>query len=218
MRVCGRDMNRDKPYSHCLLRNSLLVLSLAHSVQSFAPPKKERPLFEGILRPYWAQEYIGADLAREAIVQFEEKRGQKFDNIAVGIVDGGFDASYIRGQFSNRLQKDPDFGRHFGKRLNEAQKHGTAVANVIVGNSPIAGAARAEIGALGLVSELSKSEALFQRSNVNIINASTYESAAPYDPRIDDHELFNSLKRISQGRIFVTIAGNEYPRSSMAFA
>lgn len=99
----------------------LLLSSVAHS---FVELEARQPLDVegGKLTPYWAQEYIGADLAKEDLRAIKDLKPVPF-----AIYDGGFEKQFVNLLHDIPVDREEDRGRKM--RAN----HGTKVANIING-------------------------------------------------------------------------------------
>ncbi|UYL07792.1 S8/S53 family peptidase [Bdellovibrio sp. SKB1291214] len=105
-----------------------LILLLSSVAHSFVELEDRQPLDVegGRLTPYWAQEYIGADLVKEELRRISDLKPVPF-----AIYDGGFEKQYIHLLRDIPVDREEDRGRKM--RAN----HGTKVANLINGRGMI---------------------------------------------------------------------------------
>lgn len=153
------------------------------------PVASFKPLLDGKLSPFWAQEYIGADLAREAAAN------EGGAETPVGILDAGFENNEITGKISKGANSN----------LYSPHSHGTAVANLINGAAPVGVSGLARLEALGGIgrSELLKSLLAIRSKDVSIVNASLY-----LEDFYKDELIRPLLKKLLTKSIWVVAAGN----------
>lgn len=104
-----------------------LLILLTISLKTFAFVELEdRQILDvegGKLSPFWAQEYMGADL-----VKTDLRKHPELNPVPFAIYDGGFEKEHI-----NLLHDIPVDSEQDGRRRMRAN-HGTSVANVINGH------------------------------------------------------------------------------------
>jgi formate dehydrogenase maturation protein FdhE len=162
------------------------------------------PYLNGKLPPFWAQEYVGADLARDFLKQ---KIGLR--TVRVGLIDSG-----SKNYFSeSSLTPDARFSElKGGFKLD----HGSMVASLINGETPIGASETARLSLVILnygdegdeVGQ--KSFDLVKESPPEIMNASLsfFNREADRKPKITSQ----SLEPIARRTVLVKSAGNGYPR------
>ncbi|WP_413557352.1 S8/S53 family peptidase [Bdellovibrio sp. HCB209] len=174
----------------------LLASSLAHA---FVELEARKPLdVEGSkLSPYWAQEYVGADLAKEELRQIPGLTPVPF-----AVYDGGFEKAYVNLIHDIPVDQEQDRGRRM--RAN----HGTKVVNIINGPGMIS------------VSELVDYVQL-RRTSPGAFYFGAIEdiSKLPVAPQIISNSMGWPGERITEltkmldehGLIWVLAAGNDHP-------
>lgn len=103
---------------------SILSVSIASNAFAFVEMEMRKPveMEDGTLTPFWAQEYIGADLVKE-----EMKALPNLRRIPFAVYDSGFEKKHIRLSFD--IPVDTAFN---GNRPVKGH-HGTSVANIVNG-------------------------------------------------------------------------------------
>ncbi|WP_413574768.1 S8 family peptidase [Bdellovibrio sp. HCB290] len=108
------------------LRSLLLLLTALTSITAHAFVELEtRTALDvegGKLSPFWAQEYVGADLVKE-----ELRKIPGLSPVPFSILDNGFEKAHIQLNHEIQVDGEADRGRHM------TANHGTNVANIING-------------------------------------------------------------------------------------
>jgi hypothetical protein len=158
------------------------------------------PLLEGTLSPLWAQEIIGADLAREAL------RGLPGSaDVPVGIIDAGFDCEYVRGRTAPNINRKWQMlkNERTSRDTKEDSEHGTAVANLINSPSAVGTGERAVIAAVARGRKSLGEEAKeIAASGVRLVNLSLRTESTS--------EFAKSIQTLASHSILVKAAGNTY--------
>ncbi len=153
-------------------------------------------LLSGTLSPFWAQEYIGADLAKEHLANtIGTTRLAR-----VAVVDKRFDSDYLTG----KLALLP--GSSTPASTATGELHGNLVTNLINGLAPVGVSSRSEIVGLvtaDITSDYMQVATLVNETQPQIVNFSkSFFEAATVPPAL--------LKMAAQS-ILVISSGNSYP-------
>ena len=153
------------------------------------------PLLDGQLTPFWAQEYVGADIARDFV-----RTERDLHNVEIGIVDNDYDLDAFP---KDRLSHNVEVPVH-----EKLADHGNGVTNLIIGPSPI-GVAESGIVTLLQIADFHSHYAgtieAIQRTQPKVINISQEIRNSP------DSKMEDAFQQISEKSLLVVSAGNEFP-------
>lgn len=212
--------NEDRPSTSELVLNEAISSSIQLNnnsrqicMNSSPPdPKTCEPLDSGMESPrinnnrssrYWAQDMIGADLAKESLEKLNQRKiDLKIPKI--GILDAGFDPARLPRNISN--PNDP----LFNPEINSPGAHGNKVTNLIF--DPFIGVAYsgkfiapAPMGfAKRPIENFLQAAQILKERKPQIINVS-------YGLGYDERVLTQFQEVAKQGSIFVFASGNNYP-------
>lgn len=180
----------------------LATTFLATTAQAFIQVEDRTALqVEGMsLTPFWATEYIGADLVKEEM-------GQRHDvnRVPVSIFDVGFEKDHL----NNPLKIEVDFAKN-GRRKVKGH-HGTSVANIINGDG-----LQSVSDVVDYVQLRNVSPAIYYASVVKeLMNLETRPMVISNSVGWTGANLVKDLaKNVDQaGIVWVLAAGNEYPEA-----
>lgn len=166
----------------------------------------EPPLLGGKLTPLWAQEYIGADLAKERLATIKDRQV-----IGLGVIDSGYIPKNLKSKVAKdvvlRITKEGDFNPWGPSNWLFNADHANLVTNLIL--HPRYGASLdgeiAAVAGRGGDQDFNITADLFAQSRAKVINLSIL---------VDAHENpYRNLSRlVDQGRLLVLASGNDYPR------
>ncbi|MCC7403653.1 MAG: S8/S53 family peptidase [Bdellovibrionales bacterium] len=166
----------------------------------------EPPLLGGKLTPLWAQEYIGADLAKERLATIKDRQV-----VGLGVIDSGYIPKNLKPKVAKdavlRITKEGDFNPWGPSNWLFNADHSNLVTNLILHpryGSSLDGEIVAVAGRGG-DQDFRKTVDLFSGSRAKVINLSIL---------VDSHEEpYRNLSRlVDQGRLLVLASGNDYPR------
>jgi ankyrin repeat protein len=154
------------------------------------------------LSPFWAQEYVGADLAYE----FTQK--QSPNSVKVGVIDIGVERQFLNEEhLSKEIEIDPN-------PVHGRLHHGAAVTNLIVSNPQLSPSPSTQIVAILLGNNdgdpyfnsdiLKKACKKIQRLQPSLTNISM-----GMDSSAQSNDL---LQALSLKTLIVQSAGNDYPK------
>lgn len=159
----------------------------------------QEPLLDHTLSPTWAQEYIGADLARK----FMEKQ-QGLHKIPVAMIEGGFGFQDVTGEMSDRVKnflKNPAF-------VFSESGHSAHVANLFNGRAPYGVGLNAILDSFAIYkrgSTFDHATKMTQEIPPRVIHISAGAS--------DTERVRQNLRQLTERSIVVVSAGDDYPLS-----
>lgn len=173
-------------------------------------PSDRLPLKSGRLSRYWAQELIGSDLAKESMLS-----QTALHEVKVNLIDVKEPVTNFTGQIDSKLREmlssvsTPEGG---------TGTHTSMTGNLINGKGPIGvGGPHTVISGIVIpdtMSSYEKAAKEINAANPEIINMSV--GTEPYFAAGEDNsnKVVENLNKISNGRILVLSAGNNYPNRS----
>ena len=158
----------------------------------------------GGLSPLWAQDQVGADLAKQFMIDYE-KRGGTLANAKIADIDEGFKGEQ-RAKIKGPLPPT-------GKEEKAFETHGTQVLNLIGGRGPWGVGYKNEITAYSYNQGLKPAVLAAQNSDVNLVNLemhalneSTRGTSSPQDRQAKDFR--ELIPELAKTKIVIAAAGN----------
>lgn len=190
----------------------LTFLTLVAGPQDCRLINASAPSYLEGLSPFWAQEIVGVDLARETLVA-----ERPLKEVMVADLDSGFEPELIHG----KMMPGIDWA---SPNLAEAiyRDHGTHVANLINGPLPVGAAENAVLGPLVNIGPSSGS-LRFALNEVktyrpDITNLEThllfYLEGNQNLEKLSPEELRDIVRELGEHGLVVATAGNYYPQGS----
>ena len=163
-------------------------------------PNVEKPL-GGRLTPFWAQEYVGADLARQFVKEHSASLASQ--RVPVAILDMGFDSKSLP-----KGRVDPDIlngSKDLQSPTATDNAHGTTDSHLLAGST---------LSSTSDVTFLNYVERFTDHSHLSVLGKIAQDppkivSVAPLSMR--DLTVIPSFAPATQKTIFLAAAGNHYP-------
>ena len=161
------------------------------------------PFYQGKLSPFWAQEYVGSDLAREYL-----KKHGGLRTVRIGIVD----SSSLHWVSKDLLTEDA-VTRETKSEFEGGMTHGRLTMGVMTGEFPIGAAESAKFSLVDFTAGDDVANELkdFRKAKPEVLNVSMSADSR----RPERKSPFNSefLEPMAQETILVKSSGNLFPRA-----
>ncbi len=182
-----------------LVARIFIIFLTAAKAFGFVELEDRKPVLveDGYVTPFWAQEYVGADL-----VKTDMRKINNLQRVPFAIYDSGFEKPYIKLSYNIDVAQSMD-GIHKVKG-----DHGTSVANIINGPGMISTSEMVDYVQLKKVSP-----SLFYYTAISELKELTLKPMVISNSMgWGDQEVLEWAKEVDQlGVIWVMAAGNEYP-------
>lgn len=166
-------------------------------------------LMNGTLSPFWAQEYIGSDLAQQRIA--EDSAAKNLKKPKVGLFDKGFVPSRMNLASDAKKPAEPQKVTLSNTVETVSNHHGLLVANLINGDPPVGIAPKFPLSAAVELSDHTVSWFQYRddiESNRSPI-ADVYNISASIG--YDSDRIFDVLSALEKKSILVVATGNDWP-------